>query len=211
MVLSTAKKFRWTSVGVIGDTGTNRGHAVFARESAQKLIANGRQAYLESYNSSNTTDSERIAVLRRLNVRARVYFYFGDLGEFRRLLLMAANLNMTSGEHVYIPFAAFRRSSEPGFYSWDKGDSDDEIVRQAYRSVLLMEFNEAIYGKTNGSENFTQQMIQGSKEWYNYTYQPFELVTPHPAATYSTMMILAQVERHVKKEFCKQLKFLPCY
>ncbi|XP_055339077.1 atrial natriuretic peptide receptor 1-like [Paramacrobiotus metropolitanus] len=198
MVLSIAKKFRWTSVGLIADTGTNRGYEHFARESGKTVIANGGQAYQEWYNSKTMTNDERIALLRRLNDRARVYFYFGDYGEFRRLLLVAANLGMTNGEHVYIPMAGFRKSSEPGYYSWNKGDGDDEIARQAYRSVLLMEFNEAVFGKTNGSDNFTQQMIQGSKELYNYTYQPFELVTPHPAATYATMMILAQVMEQLR-------------
>ncbi|XP_055355619.1 atrial natriuretic peptide receptor 1-like, partial [Paramacrobiotus metropolitanus] len=199
MVLSVVKRFRWTSVGVICDTGANAGgYPEFASESAKILITNGRQVYQEFYSSKTATVADRMDVLRRMNDRARVYFYFGDYNEFRRLLLAAANLIMTNGEHVYIPMAGFRKSSAPGYYSWNKGDSDDEIVRQAYRSVLLMELNEAVYGRTNRSGNFTQQMIDGSKELYNYTYKPFELVTPHPAATYATMMVLAQVMEQLR-------------
>ncbi|XP_055353827.1 atrial natriuretic peptide receptor 1-like [Paramacrobiotus metropolitanus] len=198
MVFRIAQKFNWTSVAIVADLSANPAYKQLSGDSANILNTNGRQGYQESYSSTIITNAERTAMLRRLNDRARVYVYYGDFGEFRRLLLAASNLSMTNGEHVYIPMAGFRKSREPGYYSWDKGDSDDEIVKQAYRSVLLMEFNEAVYGKTNGSRNFSQEMIQGSREMFNYTYKPFERVTPHPAATYETMLILAQVMEELR-------------
>ncbi|XP_055334076.1 atrial natriuretic peptide receptor 2-like [Paramacrobiotus metropolitanus] len=188
--------FNWHTLGFLVDKSFDTGMAIFGVQLSKIFSRVGFQPYLELYNSKEGVD--RVAILNRLNAKARIYFFFGESGEFRQILKTAAGLNMTMGEHVYVIGTPFRLSTAPGYLSWNKGDADDAIVRQAYRSVLIVEADESVYGKTKSSGTFSQEIINRSRLDYNYTYRPFQPISPHPAATYASMMIIAQVMEELR-------------
>ncbi|XP_055334074.1 atrial natriuretic peptide receptor 1-like [Paramacrobiotus metropolitanus] len=189
--------FKWHTLGFLLDKSYNTGMDVFGFALFKIFSSDGFQPFMESYNSKEGVD--RVAVLNRLNAQSRIILFFGESGEFRKILKTAAGLNMTMGEHVYVISTPFRLSTAPGYLSWDKGDSDDPIIRQAYRSVLIVESDLSIYGNTSTSDTFSEEMIRHSHRDYNHTYLSFQPVSPHPGSTYASMMMVAQVYRILEK------------
>ncbi|XP_055338423.1 atrial natriuretic peptide receptor 1-like [Paramacrobiotus metropolitanus] len=122
-----------------------------------------------------------------------VFIFLGEPNGFRKLLLYATELHMTDGEHVFVIMTPFRFNSEPGYLTWKKGDQDDETVRLAYRSVLIIEPDSAIYGDSDLIGSFSLEMKNMSKSVYNYTYKPYELISPHVAATYAALLTFAEI------------------
>ncbi|XP_055345498.1 atrial natriuretic peptide receptor 1-like [Paramacrobiotus metropolitanus] len=193
--VNVVSMFNWTSFAIIVDNGGNPYFPQLA-QSLYPQIAPGRQVHRENINTKEDVDFKKIFL--HLNSLTRVFFYLGDPNGFRKLLLKATELNSTNGEHVYVIGTPFRLSSEPGYLHWKKNDEDDEVVRFAYRSVLIIEPDGSVYGQTDGSDSFSLEMRNLSKTKYNYTYGPYELISPHPASTYAGMMMLAQVMENLR-------------
>ncbi|XP_055338631.1 atrial natriuretic peptide receptor 1-like isoform X2 [Paramacrobiotus metropolitanus] len=160
------------------------------------------QIYLEKFNSTKEVVNYG-GILTRLNAMTRVFLFFGDPLIFRKFLIKAVELDMMKGEHIYIITTPFRFNTDPGYLTWQKGDLDDQTVRLAYRSVFIIEPHNTVYGSTNGSDKFSLEMKDLTKREYNYTYKPFELISPHPASAYAGILMIAQVinELLVSKSF----------
>ncbi|XP_055338422.1 atrial natriuretic peptide receptor 1-like [Paramacrobiotus metropolitanus] len=190
-----ARMFSWTSLAIITDNGANPYFPQLV-DSMYPQISPGRQVYRENINTKEAVDFRKI--LLHLNSFTRIFIYMGDPTGFRKLLLKATELNLTNGEHVYVIGTPFRFSAEPGYLHWKKNDTDDEVVQLAYRSVLIIEPDGSVYGRTDGSDTFSLEMKNLSKTEYNYTYRPYELMSPHPASTYAGLMMLAQVMENLR-------------
>ncbi|XP_055350628.1 atrial natriuretic peptide receptor 1-like [Paramacrobiotus metropolitanus] len=107
------------------------------------------------------------------------------------MMIKACELNMTNGEHP-----------ASDYLTWENRDQFDSIAKLAYRSVLIIEPDDSVYGRTGADAKhpFYAYMLNRSRVEYNYryTYGPFEPFAPHMAATYNSMLMLAEVVEELR-------------
>ncbi|XP_055350586.1 atrial natriuretic peptide receptor 1-like [Paramacrobiotus metropolitanus] len=198
LYIRLTEKFLWQTLVIITDLGANIFFSEFSRTLYGDFIRrnSGYQIYQENFNT-RTGAPDYAQILNRINALSRVYLYFGDPVEFRRMLVKAWELDMVKGEHVYVVMTPFRFTNRPGagYLTWENRDKDDNMARAAYRSVLIIEPDNSVYGSTTSDvqEKYYADVLNRSQVDYNYTYKPFEPVTPHVAGTYNSLTILAQV------------------
>ncbi|XP_055350629.1 atrial natriuretic peptide receptor 1-like [Paramacrobiotus metropolitanus] len=190
--------FSWRSLVLVLDISFNGFFNEFWNKLSIEFTMNkdGYQIHAETIDSKagpiNYTE-----LLTRFNAVSRVYFYFGPTLEFRKMMIKAWELNMTNGEHVYIILSTLRPTNKPasGYLTWENRDQFDSVAKLAYRSVLIMEPDDSMYGRTgtDTEHQFYDYMRNHSRMDYNYTYGPFETFSPHISATYNSMLMLAEV------------------
>ncbi|OQV24984.1 hypothetical protein BV898_01192 [Hypsibius exemplaris] len=129
------------------------------------------------FTASKTSYSDDASVRQTLgefNSKSRVFLYFGQPLGLRILLLAATELGMTKGDHAYLAVVPWS-SPAFGYFTWQLNADDDEKVKEAYRSVLLLSLvDEEQYG-SQSVRNLAQEWVNISRTAYNNTELPSEL------------------------------------
>ncbi|OQV24980.1 hypothetical protein BV898_01189 [Hypsibius exemplaris] len=180
---SLLNNLNWTTVVASLDTGSQTQTAyyiyAFTRATA-KLTECGIQFTASSLAYSDEQSVSRL--LREFHQRSRVFLYFGLPSGLRILLIAAAGRNMTNGDHVYLAVVPWC-SSYFGYFTWQSYQDDDEKVKEAYRSVLLLSLvDETQYGSPS-IRNLAQKWANISQCEYNNTEPPNYLPIPVMTAT----------------------------
>ncbi|XP_055338641.1 LOW QUALITY PROTEIN: atrial natriuretic peptide receptor 1-like [Paramacrobiotus metropolitanus] len=208
--IKLARTFKWKSLAVLTDQDANPFFPFFANTLISAFMEERKfQIYPEIHNAK-TVDYHKM--LLRLNSVSRIYLYFGSPDEFRNLLnnglinVMQFCCHTESGSRIKLhsrrpclhDHDAIQINRKPSTLSWQKGDSNDKVIQGAYRSVLIVEPDNMVYGMAKGSQQFALEMINRSRNSYNFTYAPFDRVSPHPASTYAAFLMLAEVVEELR-------------
>ncbi|OQV23286.1 hypothetical protein BV898_02736 [Hypsibius exemplaris] len=77
-------------------------------------------------------------ILQDFNSKSRVMLYLGNPFGLRKILIEAVKFNLLAGEHVFMALTPYDSPALFGNFTWQNDDSEDELMRLAYRAVLLI-------------------------------------------------------------------------
>ncbi|OQV14078.1 hypothetical protein BV898_11742 [Hypsibius exemplaris] len=126
----------WTSIDILLDRGSTGSYVLMFSLTIAVLENRKMRATNRDYNSSSG-EFEFPAFLQRVSTRNRILLFLGSPNELRKLLVAASWMNMTNGDYVYITGTSFIWKPY-GDYSWKRRDPSDEIILQAYKSVIFV-------------------------------------------------------------------------
>ncbi|OQV17395.1 hypothetical protein BV898_08500 [Hypsibius exemplaris] len=113
-------------------------------------------------------------VLNEFNLKSRVFLYFGEPPGLRSILIAAAGSLMTNGDHVYLAVCQLN-TERFGYFTWQLHAKDDEEVKTAYGSVLLLSLmDEELYG-SQSIRSLSQEWADTYHSIYNKTLQSSDM------------------------------------
>ncbi|XP_055351643.1 atrial natriuretic peptide receptor 1-like [Paramacrobiotus metropolitanus] len=129
-------------------------------------------------NSSNVDEVGTKQFLEENQNRSRVFLLLMPSAALRKHMIWADKLGMTNGEYVYVGVNIFP-SRIWGNFSSEVGGKNDEVAKNAYRSLLMVGLSLTSGGSY---EMFSSAVKKLSTTVYNYTYKPEDevnIVTSH--------------------------------
>ncbi|XP_056014971.1 atrial natriuretic peptide receptor 1-like [Ostrea edulis] len=114
----------------------------------------------------------------------------------RELMLTAHSIGMTNGEYVFLYFFAMNGFIN-GEINWKMGDENDEIVRKAFQSLLLVGLFQS---ETKEFEEFKFELKRRSLEMYNYSYGVKEDVNPQSFAFYVAFTLYGEAVKNIIRD-----------
>ncbi|GAV09517.1 hypothetical protein RvY_19045-3 [Ramazzottius varieornatus] len=166
-VLSLCQFYNWSTIVLACDEPENGRSCSTAQAVKRDLAAVLSDVEIVVFDGF-TPSFNYIAALTVLSEKARVVIYSGMSKQaMRNILITAYNLNMTNGEYVHI----FYWNYATGF-TWRWNDKDDQIVRQAYDSVIILEQDQSRDAPPKGTPYYRIKYgwRQRSEELFNFTY-----------------------------------------
>ncbi|XP_055329518.1 atrial natriuretic peptide receptor 2-like [Paramacrobiotus metropolitanus] len=127
------------------------------------------------------------------NHSTRVILLFGAAKFTRDCLIVAAQLNMILGEHVYIAIELYQ-SEVWGTFRFDLDDQFDRIAKEAYKSLVIFSLYES---NDHNAAEFERVVRKTSKSLNQYAYRPFENVDPIATSYYDAFILYAHAVRSV--------------
>ncbi|XP_055344036.1 atrial natriuretic peptide receptor 1-like [Paramacrobiotus metropolitanus] len=138
LYINLLRTYRWSSVFVIIDEASlgfyMETSAAFLR--ATEEFAKNITLTVRRLSSAKSADFEM--VLQDFKKLSRVLVFFGHAPVLRNIMIKAALANMTNGEFVYMA-SQLMPNRVTGNFTWNYGDAHDQIAREAFRSVLLLD------------------------------------------------------------------------
>ncbi|OQV16376.1 hypothetical protein BV898_09521 [Hypsibius exemplaris] len=131
--------------------------------------------------------------LEDFNNRHRIFLYFGKPSGLRIILIEASRLNMTNGKHVYVAVIPYRMKIYGTEFRWQNYDLDDEVVRQAYQSVILLSLVDESRYTTASMANLIRKWRVYSEQDFSNTHLEFELPLPILIATHAALELVGRV------------------
>ncbi|GAU96913.1 hypothetical protein RvY_08282 [Ramazzottius varieornatus] len=143
------------------------------------------------------SDTNFTAVMVELNRLTRVVIYYVFGGTIRKLMLAAHSINMTQGHHVHV-LAVIYRHPIFGNYSWENGDHQDAMAKQAYSTLLLLEADRSDQLPAFGTDSYylREGWRNVSLSIFNTSYSR-DVENFHLAAAYAMLMMTAQVTTEI--------------
>ncbi|XP_055347158.1 atrial natriuretic peptide receptor 1-like [Paramacrobiotus metropolitanus] len=125
--------------------------------------------YSEVFDST-LADPHYDAMLLRARQNSRIIIFLANGDEVRKFMLVAYRLNMTGDEYVYINP---KPCQGPEFIELqvDRNDGLDDIIAQAYKPLVPINFVNPNYTELAGWINMTTDLARTK---YNHTYQQDE-------------------------------------
>ncbi|XP_061185521.1 atrial natriuretic peptide receptor 2-like [Saccostrea echinata] len=117
-----------------------------------------------------------------------IFIITSDSVALRNLMLMAHSMGMTDGDYVFLYFYAFH-GFVTGDIAWNKNDENDENVKKAYESLLVVSLYKSSSRKY---KEFEVKLKNESLEFYNYTYKEREDINPHVMAFYNSFLLYGE-------------------
>ncbi|XP_055345558.1 atrial natriuretic peptide receptor 1-like [Paramacrobiotus metropolitanus] len=196
LIVALLMKYKWTDVYIVYDSSPSRTQfrmlalgAVDAVKTIKGFKFNIAVRPVDCVH--NATFTEALKDFRR---QSRVLIFFGNNDFVRTLLIEASTLNMTDGEYVYITINS-GPDADRGIYGrleWQKQDENDEVARNAFRSLLVASPLPDTINPEN-IRNFSARIRQISMQNYNYTYTADEEPNYVVKSMYISYWMLAQV------------------
>ncbi|OQV14578.1 putative Atrial natriuretic peptide receptor 3 [Hypsibius exemplaris] len=192
-MLSLMQTHKWTSIFVAEEDGPLAFYNSVGSIVKRDLQANNIQHVYFKYKAGDSA-LDFGQFLREFHRKSRVMIFLGPAESLRILLIQAHSRDMANHEFVYIAFTPFPYKRY-GTFTWNKGDDDDSIVRQAYRSVLLFM---AIDLSQDTSANLTSMTavwtaLYRSDPFYRNQDMQDDPPVPFLAGTQAALEMLAQV------------------
>ncbi|OQV24200.1 hypothetical protein BV898_02147 [Hypsibius exemplaris] len=123
-------------------------------------------------------------VLKDFDLKSRVFLFFGQPPGLRNFLMVASEMAMTNGDHVYLAVCQLS-NAEFGHFTWQLHNKDDEKVKRAYRSVLLLSLlDETLYGSPS-IRSLSQEWADIYRSMYNSTVLTTDLPIPGMTGTHA--------------------------
>ncbi|OQV13877.1 hypothetical protein BV898_11875 [Hypsibius exemplaris] len=132
----------WTTVATVLDLDLN-GPPIFtnlAVTTARHLKEYGYKltSFIRTAQDPAAITLQIDAILLAVRGTCRVVLYYGTASALRHFLIRATKNDMINENYVYIASRPMPHSLF-GSFTWQEGRDDDEIVRAAYRSVILVQ------------------------------------------------------------------------
>ncbi|OWA54614.1 hypothetical protein BV898_19013 [Hypsibius exemplaris] len=181
---SLLNALNWTTVFVGLDSQDRMYHLYIFHVVTGELTGCGVQ-----FTAATVACSEEASVvssLREFHAKSRVFLYFGQPPGFRSLLMVAARLGMIDGDHVFLAVVPWA-SPAYGFFTWQMNREDDEKVKRAYRSVLLLTMVDEEQYALPSVRLLSQEWANISRTVYNNTELTSDLPLPVMAATHAAV------------------------
>ncbi|XP_061177003.1 atrial natriuretic peptide receptor 1-like [Saccostrea echinata] len=125
-----------------------------------------------------------------------IFIIVCDSEALRNLMMMAHSMGMTNGDYVFLFFYAFH-GFVTGDISWEKSDENDEIVKKAYESLLVVSLYKS---RSKKFKEFEVHLKNESLKIYNYTYEDREDVNPHVMAFYNSFLLYGKALRETMED-----------
>ncbi|CAH1244880.1 NPR1 [Branchiostoma lanceolatum] len=181
-------------VGICRRFGWNRFAVVSHWDIGWTIPANGIVEYSEELNMTVSSyhvlsqDDSLENVLTQATRHARIILLSGPGALIRRLMLIAHDLGLTGGDHVFFCLRYFRHDEIFGNFSWRTGDSRHADAREAFKSLFVL----SLYRPGNDvSRTFSRDVRRRSRETFSYEFHPDEEVSVMAAIAYDTVHIYA--------------------
>ncbi|OQV20994.1 hypothetical protein BV898_05069 [Hypsibius exemplaris] len=180
--------FKWRSIYVIADAAANPVY-LDLHPSLLGVISRieGSQCTSRWINSGRSVVTDLKPYLLEFQTMSRVLIFLGRGETLRQLMLEAFNQSMTGSEYVFIAMEVFE-SPLYGRFTWKAGDSDDNMAREAFRSVLLLGPDRSIYDAP--STGLVHDWKRRTLRDYNVSYDE---VNPYVMSSYSSVLIFGQI------------------
>ncbi|GAV07011.1 hypothetical protein RvY_16907-2 [Ramazzottius varieornatus] len=176
--------FSWKTVFLLCDTNDEVTSFYVATCGSVKRLLKGSippfSLHDGTFNSALVREPDLAGLLRMTSSRARVLFLFGNSASTRQFMVEAHKLNMTSGDHVYFFPQPFKSEEIFPELTWKLHRSDDDVARQAFRSVFYIAaetlFNRVPLGRQKELSCITSNTIchssDGVSRWgWSLTYE----------------------------------------
>ncbi|GAU92165.1 hypothetical protein RvY_04281-2 [Ramazzottius varieornatus] len=179
------RHFKWTTVGLVCDVKRNPVIRTICQAIrgglGSSLHTNITMMEVDGFSS----DSNFTFVMEELNRQTRVILYWVFGGTFRKCMLAAKDANMTEGNHVHL-LNIMLRHPVFGNYFWKYGDTQDELARIAYSTVIIAERDAGDDFPLPGTDRYIlrEGWRNVSRDKFNTTYGP-DVVNFHLTAAYA--------------------------
>ncbi|XP_055329527.1 atrial natriuretic peptide receptor 1-like [Paramacrobiotus metropolitanus] len=163
----------------------------FLRGQRIELYNQMSSSYISRSISGNTSlDSQIKDNLKAANDSARVIVTLVNADTVRKILIIASSLGMVNGQYVYFGAELFISKSW-GRFSWERGDEYDPIVKNAFKSLVLISIARTYQG--DSFEDFEQAVRKLALKKYNYRYGIFDQVDPVVMGYYDAVILFSTV------------------
>ncbi|OWA51373.1 hypothetical protein BV898_15858 [Hypsibius exemplaris] len=172
-------QMNWTRLYLLQDTGRDTNAQYYASQAAYlplSIPAYCRvQLTRQQFSSTAANVSQQLQpILRDFNSRSRVLLFMGTANGLRTVLIDANRLNMTSGEHVFLAYTMI--DGKDSHFTWETQNEDDELVRRAYRAVMLIKLIDMTTYSFPPMRQLATEWLALAQAKYNYTNLPSDLV-----------------------------------
>ncbi|OWA51372.1 hypothetical protein BV898_15857 [Hypsibius exemplaris] len=168
-------EMNWTRLYLLHDTGSSPYYGLQASFLPLRIPTNCRvQLTRQQFHSGVKNVSQQLQpILRDFNSKSRVMLYLGNAIGLRDILIEAVKMNMTSGEHVFLTVTT--DDSADWLFSWQTMSSDDELIRGAYRAVMLIKLTDTAAISTPSWRGLISQWRTLAEDKYNNTKLQYHL------------------------------------
>ncbi|KAK7498201.1 hypothetical protein BaRGS_00010461, partial [Batillaria attramentaria] len=188
MAIFLLQKYQWTHLVVINQEDSNIHDLIGLSFEAILQDRNDLTWRRISYQAEATTPEIYKSYLEEAGSMTRVIALVASDPEQRKIMLAAHDLGYTSGEFVFIGITS--SISTPIQKSiWQQNDTLDQTAKAAFQSMIFFKVSDPVRLEY---EVFKSQMINASREQYNYTYEDTE-PSVSIATYYDSVMVYAQV------------------
>ncbi|XP_055353381.1 receptor-type guanylate cyclase gcy-28-like [Paramacrobiotus metropolitanus] len=170
----------------------------------ERLRAAGNTDYLRynkyEYLEVNVTDREIRRHLRSLSLSSRAVILLCGGVLTRRIMFLASQLGMTSGDYLYIATELFE-SYYWGIFTWRGDEEKEDQILRAYDSLLLIAMDEMA---NNYYKIFKDVFLERAESDYGYNFQtegPFQIdpADATVAAMFDSIVLYASAVRAVSE------------
>ncbi|XP_055345136.1 atrial natriuretic peptide receptor 1-like [Paramacrobiotus metropolitanus] len=130
-------------------------------------------------------------ILEEFRKCCRAMVFFGHAVKLRTFMISAYKAGLTSEEYVYVAMGQAFPYEPFGNYTWEYGDANDDIAKQAYQNLLVVEIFDATI--RNPSNALRHNWEETAKIQYNCTIGWNDTPVQHVAASYSSVELLFQM------------------
>ncbi|OQV13600.1 hypothetical protein BV898_12143 [Hypsibius exemplaris] len=184
--------FSWTSYAVVHDTASYaRVFEAFVMIIKKNLILAPRFTFVP-IDSSVYPRVLFDKVLDKVQSSARIVILMMGSKPTRELMVMAEKTGRTTGDYVYLCIEPYRDFRRPDPLTWRFNDTDDEIAKSAFRSLL--HFTSVCFERSAVADGQLMRRIeQQGRVQYGDKYFVNGEVNEYSIAAYYSVMALAQV------------------
>ncbi|XP_055344037.1 atrial natriuretic peptide receptor 3-like [Paramacrobiotus metropolitanus] len=175
LYLSLLHTFRWSSVFVVIDEAS-LGFYLESSAAFVKTVENmAKNVTLTLRRVSSLKSPDLDAILQDFRKVSRVFIFFGHAPILRRILVKAALSNMTNGDFVYIATQVIPIRAT-GNFTWKYGDADDQIAKEAFRSLILVDQYYAAWSLRPSVFELAAEIQKREVNQYNLTITPMDAI-----------------------------------
>ncbi|OQV16341.1 hypothetical protein BV898_09486 [Hypsibius exemplaris] len=137
--------------------------------------------------------------LQQFSTRNRILLFLGTPAQLRLLLSVASLMNMTQGDYVFMASLPFPWQGF-GNFSWQRNNDDDDIIREAYRSLLLVTMIDLTVNLPSALPAMLASWIDRYRKvpFYRNLNLSIEPTLPQLTSTTAALEILGQILNEVR-------------
>ncbi|OQV14007.1 Atrial natriuretic peptide receptor 1 [Hypsibius exemplaris] len=192
------KKFQWQDVSLLCDRNPGLGNFfTLACEGFRDGFLNYGGFNPPNYFPFNTATTTRYdEYLKSAALTSRIFVIVAHGNKTRDIMIEAHRLGMTNGDYVYITTYPLEHPLY-GQYRWQVFDDDDDIAKEAFRSLYFVS-TRPVRGPDYA--RFEAELKYRAFFDYNFTYAPDERVSAFTAFQHTVVTLTGEIVRETLSE-----------
>ncbi|XP_071181309.1 atrial natriuretic peptide receptor 1-like [Mytilus edulis] len=169
--------FGWTRFSVISQFHVDK-IWMLTRDAIDEIATNKNMTVAAVHTYGAEGEMSLLEIVKNVAAESRIIVLAVRGETLREIMLLAHQMGMTNGDYQFICIYYYSQRNIFGDISWKMNNSDDTIVKEAYKSVIFVSYYTPM---TYEYTQFIEKVKHRSQDIFNYTYAEDEEV-PYPAA-----------------------------